>query len=101
MGNIYEFKNAPESILDEVGGKGASLVKLTRLGLPVPEGYVVGTGATEDEIRGLVEGLSDSYTYAVRSSAINERLLNQLVRMCTSSRPGPFLHTPFMAVFSP
>lgn len=72
MGNIYEFKNAPDSILDEVGGKGASLVKLTRLGLPVPEGYVVGTGATEDEIRGLVEGLSDSYTYAVRSSAINE-----------------------------
>ena len=72
MSNIYSFISAPDSILSSVGGKGASLIKLTRLKLPVPEGYVIGTDATSEEISSLVNSLSAKYTYAVRSSAINE-----------------------------
>ncbi|MCQ2515238.1 MAG: PEP-utilizing enzyme [Saccharofermentans sp.] len=72
MTNICSFNEATDSILNQIGGKGASLIKLTKLGLPVPEGYVIGIKASSDEIDTLIAKLSDKYTYAVRSSAINE-----------------------------
>ncbi|MGA7436034.1 MAG: pyruvate, phosphate dikinase [Solirubrobacterales bacterium] len=41
---VYEFGSGTESprIL---GGKGASLARMTNLGLPIPPGFVIGTGA--------------------------------------------------------
>ena len=42
----------PDAILETVGGKGASLAKLTRGGLPVPEGFHITTAA----YRGFVAG---------------------------------------------
>lgn len=62
------------------GGKGASLARLTKAGLPVPEGYVLTAPAFEDdilpeameELETVISKLSDRHTYAVRSSALCE-----------------------------
>ena len=69
---LVSFKEATEEEIKLCGGKGASLIKLTRAGLPVPEGYVLVSGADLSEVDALVSNLSDKYTYAVRSSALNE-----------------------------
>ena len=76
MGFVYRFDNAPDEVLSRCGGKGASLIRMTRMGLPVPEGMVILAGASsaeaQKEISGTLASLSDSCTYAVRSSALNE-----------------------------
>lgn len=69
---ISSFKDIRDGELTRCGGKGASLVRMIRMGLPVPEGYVIMPGTGEDEIRRFADGLSDDHTYAVRSSALNE-----------------------------
>ena len=77
MSFVYSFNNIPDEQLARCGGKGASLIRMTRMGLPVPEGIVITAGAATDEaarkeIEDAVAQLSDKYTYAVRSSALNE-----------------------------
>ncbi|MCR4775741.1 MAG: hypothetical protein K5869_05130 [Saccharofermentans sp.] len=76
MVSVYSFDNTPDSVLPLCGGKGASLIRMTRMGLPVPEGMVIPagslSGAEENDIRDALASLSDKYTYAVRSSALNE-----------------------------
>ena len=78
MRYVYSFKECPDEILDRIGGKGASLVRMVRMGLPVPEGYVVCADAFVDgrpraEVMDELKAcLSSSFTYAVRSSALNE-----------------------------
>lgn len=76
MVSVYSFDNTPDSVLPLCGGKGASLIRMTRMGLPVPEGMVIPagslSGAAEKDIRDALASLSDKYTYAVRSSALNE-----------------------------
>ena len=86
MKYVFEFKTAPDSEICRLGGKGASLVRMTRMKLPVPDGFVIAADAfvrtdshiitvakeAEDEIDRAIEALSDKYTYAVRSSALNE-----------------------------
>ena len=46
---IYRFGQAQAegdgSMVDELGGKGASLAEMTRLGLPVPAGFTISTRA--------------------------------------------------------
>ena len=69
---LVSFKEATEEEIKLCGGKGASLIKLTRAGLPVPEGYVLLSGAALSEVDALIPKLSDKCTYAVRSSALNE-----------------------------
>ena len=78
MRYVYSFKDCPDEVLGRIGGKGASLVRMVRMGLPVPEGYVVCADAFVDgkpraELIAELDGLlSSSVTYAVRSSALNE-----------------------------
>ncbi len=76
MGFVYRFDNAPDAVLPRCGGKGASLIRMTRMGLPVPEGMVILADASsaeaQKEISDTLASLSDSCTYAVRSSALNE-----------------------------
>lgn len=105
MNNVYRFDNIPDSELSRCGGKGASLIRMTRMKLPVPEGLVILAGAAADtalvttgapntatdkarttddapaapacktsehEIDDMIASLPDRYTYAVRSSALNE-----------------------------
>ena len=77
MGFVYRFDSIPDTELASCGGKGSSLIRMTRMGLPVPEGIVITAGAAcneaaEKEISEAILSLSDRYTYAVRSSALNE-----------------------------
>ena len=69
---ILPFKSIGDNLIRDCGGKGASLVRLTRAKLPVPEGFVLTAGSSPEELDSVLENLSDRYTYAVRSSALNE-----------------------------
>lgn len=78
MRYVYSFRECPDEALARVGGKGASLVRMVRMGLPVPDGFVITSdGFTDGEPREevleyLAANLPQGCTYAVRSSALNE-----------------------------
>ena len=72
MSSVYPFNKTPDQALPLCGGKGASLIRMTRMGLPVPEGIVITAGASAEETAEALASLSDKHTYAVRSSALNE-----------------------------
>ncbi|HVE74069.1 MAG TPA: pyruvate, phosphate dikinase, partial [Mycobacteriales bacterium] len=42
---VYDFAEGDKSMKDLLGGKGANLAEMTRLGLPVPPGFVITTEA--------------------------------------------------------
>ncbi len=67
---LVRFKDVTDDLLSQCGGKGASLVKLKRAGLPVPDGYILTPGSDLTETESILKELKG--TYAVRSSAINE-----------------------------
>ncbi|MFF4576582.1 PEP/pyruvate-binding domain-containing protein [Streptomyces sp. NPDC001410] len=45
MNDLVFSMDSPEATLATVGGKGESLVQLTRAGFPVPRGFLIGTAA--------------------------------------------------------
>src|SRR3954452_8204608 len=45
---VYDFADGTRDQLDLLGGKGANLAEMTRLGLPVPPGFTVDTDACRD-----------------------------------------------------
>ena len=42
---VYSFKEGNGSMRELLGGKGANLAEMTRIGLPVPQGFTVTTEA--------------------------------------------------------
>ncbi|KOV53591.1 pyruvate phosphate dikinase [Streptomyces sp. AS58] len=42
---VYDFQDGGRDLADLLGGKGANLAEMTRLGLPVPPGFIVSTEA--------------------------------------------------------
>lgn len=70
--SIYRFDKAPNEIHNKVGGKGLSLIKMTNMKLPVPDGYVITYDTPLSEIEAFAPTLNTNHTYAVRSSALNE-----------------------------
>jgi pyruvate,orthophosphate dikinase len=42
---VYEFSEGTKEQRDLLGGKGANLAEMTRLGLPVPPGFTITTEA--------------------------------------------------------
>ena len=82
MKYIYDLGSIPQDKMNRVGGKARSLSHmLTDMKLNVPEGYVIICDAFKDgeilaeaasELDCLLPSLSSAFTYAVRSSAINE-----------------------------
>ncbi|TML26566.1 MAG: pyruvate, phosphate dikinase, partial [Actinobacteria bacterium] len=42
---VYDFVEGNKDLKDLLGGKGANLCEMTRLGLPVPPGFIVSTDA--------------------------------------------------------
>ena len=42
---VYDFSEGSKEQLDLLGGKGANLAEMTRLGLPVPPGFTISTDA--------------------------------------------------------
>jgi len=48
---IKFFSDSADPQLKELGGKGLNLVRMAQAGLPVPDGFVIGTGAYQSFIR--------------------------------------------------
>ena len=48
---VVPFGEGDRSMADLLGGKGANLAEMTRLGLPVPHGFVITTQACRDYLR--------------------------------------------------
>ena len=58
---VYRFSEGDASMADLLGGKGSNLCEMTRLGLPVPPGFVITTQVCRDYLAGdytLPEGLA-------------------------------------------
>src|SRR5438552_4928008 len=52
---IYRFEEGNASMRDELGGKGAGLAEMTRIGLPVPAGFTITTQACRDHLAGRLD----------------------------------------------
>ena len=48
MKYVYLFDEGNKDMRDILGGKGANLAEMTKLGLPVPQGFIVSTNACND-----------------------------------------------------
>ena len=58
---VYRFSEGDASMAELLGGKGSNLCEMTRLGLPVPPGFVITTQVCRDYLAGdytLPEGLA-------------------------------------------
>ena len=42
---VYLFSEGDETMRELLGGKGANLAQMTRLGMPVPQGFTISTAA--------------------------------------------------------
>ncbi|WNZ06673.1 pyruvate, phosphate dikinase [Streptomyces sp. 11x1] len=71
---VYDFTEGGRDMADLLGGKGANLAEMTRLGLPVPPGFIVTTEAcraflaTGDEPEGMTEEISRHLTAVERAA---------------------------------
>ncbi|MGW1536200.1 pyruvate, phosphate dikinase [Streptomyces aureus] len=71
---VYDFAEGSRDLAGLLGGKGANLAEMTRLGLPVPPGFTVTTDAcraflaTGTEPDGLMREVSDHLTALERSA---------------------------------
>jgi len=45
---VYDFEEGSEQLRNLLGGKGAGLAEMTRIGLPVPPGFTITTDACKD-----------------------------------------------------
>jgi pyruvate, orthophosphate dikinase len=52
---VYDFHQGSRDMADLLGGKGANLAEMTRLGLPVPAGFTISTEACRAYLRDGVE----------------------------------------------
>lgn len=68
MQAVYNFKEGNKGMRDLLGGKGSNLAEMTRLGLPVPNGFVISTAACLsylDQGNKLSEDLQDEIKHAL------------------------------------
>ena len=82
MKYVFDLGSIPQDKMSRVGGKARSLsLMITDMKLNVPEGYVIVCDAFKDgeileeaasELTSVLPTLDPAWTYAVRSSAINE-----------------------------
>lgn len=82
MKYVFDLGSIPQDKMSRVGGKARSLsLMITDMKLNVPEGYVIVCDAFKDgkilekaasELTSVLPSLDPAWTYAVRSSAINE-----------------------------
>jgi pyruvate, orthophosphate dikinase len=99
FGNGHALSEAADASL--LGGKGASLAAMSNLGLPVPSGFTIITGASRyflNSGRKLPAGLSDQVTVAMHAmSSINERNFGASSKpMFVSVRSGAQVSMPGM-----
>ena len=66
---VYRFSEGDASMGDLLGGKGSNLCEMTRMGLPVPPGFVITTQVCRDYLAGdytLPEGLAATVRERIR-----------------------------------
>ncbi|AKU65976.1 pyruvate phosphate dikinase [Schaalia meyeri] len=65
---VYDFSEGDKSMKDLLGGKGANLAEMTKLGLPVPPGFTITTEACRAYLKDSVvpESLATEVTTALR-----------------------------------
>jgi len=65
---VFDFADGGRDMADLLGGKGANLAEMTRLGLPVPAGFTITTEACRAFLTTgeLPEGLADEITGHLR-----------------------------------
>ncbi len=84
---VYRFSEGDASMGDLLGGKGSNLCEMTRMGLPVPPGFVITTQVCRDYLAGdytLPEGLA---------ATVRERIgeLEQAIGHEFGSKTNPLL----------
>lgn len=68
---VYRFKEGNAEMKEILGGKGANLAEMTRLGLPVPDGFTISTEACMDY-------LNNGYSFTTELKKEIEKYLEQL-----------------------
>ena len=65
---VYDFSEGDKSMKDLLGGKGANLAEMTKLGLPVPPGFTITTEACRAYLKesSVPETLATEVTRALR-----------------------------------
>lgn len=48
MKRVYLFGDGCKSMVDILGGKGCNLAEMKRIGLPIPEGFIISTDACKE-----------------------------------------------------
>lgn len=69
---VYDFSEGDKSMKDLLGGKGANLAEMTKLGLPVPPGFTITTEACRVYLHDgkAPESLDTEVTVADRKSVV-------------------------------
>ena len=97
---VYAFSEGNKDLKDLLGGKGANLAEMTRLGLPVPTGFTITTEACRAYLRdgappAELEGEVDQHLAALES-AMGRRLGDPDDPLLVSVRSGAKFSMPGM-----
>src|SRR5919107_333842 len=97
---VYRFDEGDKDQKDLLGGKGANLAEMTRLGLPVPPGFTITTEACRHFLRTgrLPDELRVQVTMAVRhlEDVVGRRLGDSVDPLLVSVRSGARFSMPGM-----
>ena len=97
---VYEFSEGNKDQKDLLGGKGANLAEMTRLGLPVPPGFTISTETCRAYLAeaGEPEGLAEEVTehLATLETAMDKRLGDAQDPLLVSVRSGAKFSMPGM-----
>lgn len=97
---VYDFTEGDKSMKDLLGGKGANLAEMTRLGLPVPPGFTITTEACRAylESGAVPESLATEVTTALRTveDRMGRHLGNAEDPLLVSVRSGAKFSMPGM-----
>ncbi len=97
---VYDFSEGDKSMKDLLGGKGANLAEMTKLGLPVPPGFTISTEACRAYLRqgAVPESLAPEVTTALRhvEDLMGRRLGDPKDPLLVSVRSGAKFSMPGM-----
>ena len=98
---VYLFSEGDENMRELLGGKGANLAQMTRLGMPVPQGFTISTEACtryyDDGKKIAPEIEAEIYEYLAKMEEINGKKFGDLKNpMLVSVRSGARASMPGM-----
>jgi pyruvate,orthophosphate dikinase len=97
---VYDFTEGNKDMKDLLGGKGANLAEMTNLGLPVPPGFTITTGACRHYLRhgSLPDGLDAEVSEHLKQleEAMGRRLGDPADPLLVSVRSGAKFSMPGM-----